>query len=105
MRLARLMLIMSLKHKLLDGYVIYYYNGIITLHTLQFIVRTSLTGYVLQIYVLSKLVSEEEALKYAKERGMDLVSVITTTVSGPFLTPFVPSSVQVLLSPITGVYI
>ncbi|XP_010433391.1 PREDICTED: dihydroflavonol 4-reductase-like [Camelina sativa] len=54
------------------------------------------------IYVLSKLVSEEEAFRYAKERGMDLVSVITTTVSGPFLTPSVPSSIQVLLSPVTG---
>lgn len=34
---------------------------------------------------------------------MDLISVITTTVSGPFLTPSLPSSLQVLLSPITGV--
>ncbi|CAD5329225.1 NAD-dependent epimerase/dehydratase [Arabidopsis thaliana x Arabidopsis arenosa] len=63
------------------------------------VLKTQASGW---IYVLSKLVSEEEAFRYAKERGMDLVSVITTTVSGPFLTPFVPSSVQVLLSPITG---
>ncbi|KAG7545998.1 NAD(P)-binding domain superfamily [Arabidopsis suecica] len=63
------------------------------------VLRTQASGW---IYVLSKLVSEEEAFRYAKEREMDLVSVITTTVSGPFLTPFVPSSVQVLLSPITG---
>ncbi|KAL9819000.1 putative dihydroflavanol 4-reductase [Arabidopsis thaliana] len=64
------------------------------------VLKTQASGW---IYVLSKLVSEEEAFRYAKERGMDLVSVITTTVSGPFLTPFVPSSVQVLLSPITAV--
>ncbi|EOA16920.1 hypothetical protein CARUB_v10005144mg [Capsella rubella] len=63
------------------------------------VLKTQASGW---IYVLSKLVSEEEAFRYAKERGMDLVSVITTTVSGPFLTPSVPSSVQVLLSPITG---
>ncbi|KAL1203046.1 putative anthocyanidin reductase [Cardamine amara subsp. amara] len=63
------------------------------------VLKTQASGW---IYVLSKLVSEEEAFRYAKEKGMDLVSVITTTVSGPFLTPFVPSSVQVLLSPVTG---
>ncbi|KAL0873187.1 hypothetical protein Bca101_022892 [Brassica carinata] len=45
---------------------------------------------------------EEEAFRYAKERGLDLVSVIRTTVSGPFLTPSLSSSLQVLLYPITG---
>jgi len=86
----------------------YYNNSIISLKCLTnslFCVINKVNFICLQIYVLSKLVSEEEAFRYAKERGMDLVSVITTTVSGPFLTPFVPSSVQVLLSPITGVYI
>ncbi|ESQ54551.1 hypothetical protein EUTSA_v10025576mg [Eutrema salsugineum] len=63
------------------------------------VLQTKASGW---IYVLSKLVSEEEAFRYARERGMDLVSVITTTVSGPFLTPSLPSSLQVLLSPITG---
>ncbi|KAJ4873142.1 NAD(P)-binding Rossmann-fold superfamily protein [Raphanus sativus] len=63
------------------------------------VLKTKASGWV---YVLSKLVSEEEAFRYAKEKGMDLVSVITTTVSGPFLTPSLPSSLQVLLSPITG---
>ncbi|VVB08870.1 unnamed protein product [Arabis nemorensis] len=63
------------------------------------VMKTKASGW---IYVLSKLASEEEAFRYAKERGMDLVSAITTTVSGPFLTPSLPSSLQVLLSPITG---
>ncbi|RIA05581.1 hypothetical protein BRARA_K00099 [Brassica rapa] len=63
------------------------------------VLKTKASGWV---YVLSKLVSEEEAFRYAKESGMDLVSVITTTVSGPFCTPSLPSSLQVLLSPITG---
>uniref|UniRef100_A0A803MGZ2 NAD-dependent epimerase/dehydratase domain-containing protein n=1 Tax=Chenopodium quinoa TaxID=63459 RepID=A0A803MGZ2_CHEQI len=54
------------------------------------------------VYVLSKLSSEEAAFKFANENGLDLVSVITTTVAGPFLTSTVPSSVRVLLSPITG---
>ncbi|MCL7044586.1 hypothetical protein MKW94_005743 [Papaver nudicaule] len=54
------------------------------------------------VYVLSKLISEETALQYANEKGIDLISVIPTTVAGPFLTPAVPASVRVLLSPVTG---
>ncbi|GAA0144840.1 dehydratase [Lithospermum erythrorhizon] len=61
--------------------------------------NTKASGWV---YVLSKLLTEEAAIKFAKENGINLVSVITTTVGGPFLTPSVPSSIQVLLSPITG---
>ncbi|KAF3947299.1 hypothetical protein CMV_026547 [Castanea mollissima] len=61
--------------------------------------KTKANGWV---YVLSKLLSEEAAFKFANENGIDLVSVITTTVGGPFLTFDVPSSIRVLLSPITG---
>ncbi|KAK9268652.1 hypothetical protein L1049_000409 [Liquidambar formosana] len=60
---------------------------------------TKSTGWV---YVLSKLLTEEAAFEFSNENGIDLVSVITTTVAGPFLTPTVPSSIRVLLSPITG---
>ncbi|KAE9621073.1 hypothetical protein Lal_00018966 [Lupinus albus] len=61
--------------------------------------NTKASGWV---YVLSKLLSEEAAYKFAKENGIDLVSIITTTVGGPFFTTYVPASVKVLLSPITG---
>ncbi|KAJ4975362.1 hypothetical protein NE237_000468 [Protea cynaroides] len=54
------------------------------------------------VYVLSKLMSEEAAFKFANEKGIDLVSILPTTVAGPFFTSSVPASVQVLLSPITG---
>ncbi|KAK7262661.1 hypothetical protein RJT34_30236 [Clitoria ternatea] len=54
------------------------------------------------VYALSKLLTEEAAFKFAKENGIDLVSVITSTVAGPFFTVNVPSSVKVLLSPLTG---
>lgn len=57
-----------------------------------------------QVYALSKLLTEEAAFKFAKENGIDLVSVITATVAGPFFTASVPSSVKVLLSPITGYF-
>ncbi|CAL5405696.1 unnamed protein product [Camellia sinensis] len=53
------------------------------------------------VYVLSKLLTEEAAFQFANENSIDLVSVITTTVAGPFLTSTVPTSVRVLLSPIT----
>ncbi|KAF5198068.1 Dihydroflavonol 4-reductase [Thalictrum thalictroides] len=54
------------------------------------------------VYVLSKLLSEKAAFKFADENGIDLISIIPTTVGGLFLTPTVPASVRVLLSPITG---
>ncbi|KAL2331558.1 hypothetical protein Fmac_019139 [Flemingia macrophylla] len=63
------------------------------------VVKTQASGWV---YALSKHLTEEAAFKFAKENGIDLVSVITTTVAGPFFTASVPSSVKVLLSPITG---
>ncbi|PIM97801.1 Dihydrokaempferol 4-reductase [Handroanthus impetiginosus] len=63
------------------------------------VLKTKASGWV---YVLSKLLTEEAAFRFAEENGIDLISVITTTVAGPFLTPTVPASIQVLLSPITG---
>ncbi|GMN52071.1 hypothetical protein TIFTF001_021221 [Ficus carica] len=62
--------------------------------------KTKASGWV---YTLSKLLTEEEAFKFAVENGVDLVSVITATVAGPFLTTNVPSSIQVLLSPLTNI--
>ncbi|KAL2327957.1 hypothetical protein Fmac_021384 [Flemingia macrophylla] len=61
--------------------------------------KTQATGWV---YALSKLLTEEAAFQFAKENGIDLVSVITGTVAGPFFTANVPASVKVLLSPLTG---
>ncbi|KAG4986097.1 hypothetical protein JHK86_033788 [Glycine max] len=55
-----------------------------------------------QVYALSKLLTEEAAFQFAKENGIDLVSVITSTVAGPFFTANVLTSVKVLLSPLTG---
>ncbi|XP_047977680.1 putative anthocyanidin reductase [Salvia hispanica] len=63
------------------------------------VLKTKASGWV---YALSKLLSEEASFQFAKENGIHLISVITTTVGGPFLTPTVPSSLRVLLSPLTG---
>ncbi|XVF70512.1 hypothetical protein PTKIN_Ptkin11bG0167600 [Pterospermum kingtungense] len=67
--------------------------------TIDHVLNAKASGWV---YALSKLLTEEAAFKFANENGIDLVSVITTTVAGPFLTSTLPSSIQVLLSPVTG---
>ncbi|XP_019194376.1 PREDICTED: anthocyanidin reductase ((2S)-flavan-3-ol-forming) isoform X1 [Ipomoea nil] len=54
------------------------------------------------VYALSKVFTEKAAIRFANENGIDLVSIITPTVAGPFLTPTVPSSIRMLLSLITG---
>ncbi|TMW87591.1 hypothetical protein EJD97_019747 [Solanum chilense] len=66
---------------------------------IQHVKHTKPTGWV---YVLLKVLTEDAAFQFAKENGINLVSTITPTIAGPFLTPTVPSSIQVLLSPITG---
>lgn len=55
----------------------------------------------MQMYILSKRLAEEAAFGFARENGIHLVSVVLPTVAGPFLTPAVPTSVQLLLSPVT----
>ncbi|GFP86375.1 dihydroflavonol-4-reductase [Phtheirospermum japonicum] len=66
---------------------------------IQQVLKSKASGWV---YVLSKLLTEEAAFDFAEKNGIDLISVITTTVGGSFLTPTVPISIQVLLSPVTG---
>ena len=61
-----------------------------------------LASDLLQIYILSKRLTEEAAFRFAWENGVHLVSLVLPTVAGPFLTPSVPTSIQLLLSPITG---
>ncbi|MFS7921132.1 putative dihydroflavanol 4-reductase [Helianthus anomalus] len=54
------------------------------------------------VYVLSKRLTEDAAFEFAKENNIQLVSIVTTTAAGPFLTLTVPLSIRFLLSPITG---
>ncbi|GJM97656.1 hypothetical protein PR202_ga14596 [Eleusine coracana subsp. coracana] len=69
------------------------------LRALDDVWRTKPVGW---IYILSKRLTEEAAFEFAREKGVRLVSVVIPTVAGPFLTPSVPTSIQLLLSPITG---
>ncbi|KAL4347620.1 hypothetical protein GQ457_17G013590 [Hibiscus cannabinus] len=45
---------------------------------------------------------EEVACKFTNENGIDLVSVTTMIIVGPFLTTTIPSSIQVLMSLVTS---
>ncbi|KAE8650161.1 putative anthocyanidin reductase [Cucumis sativus] len=54
------------------------------------------------VYSLLKRLSEDAAFKFASENSIDIVSIITSTVSGPFLTSYIPSSIRVFTAPITG---
>ncbi|KAL2331555.1 hypothetical protein Fmac_019136 [Flemingia macrophylla] len=66
----------------------------------EHVFKTQALGWV---YSVAKHLTEQAAVKFAKENGIDLVSVVTTAVAGKFFTANnVPPSVKVLLSPITG---
>ena len=46
--------------------------------------------------------AEKEALEFAKENNIDVVSIIPVMVGGHFLTLTIPSSVHFIMSPIIG---
>lgn len=54
------------------------------------------------MYFVSKTLAEKEAWKFAKEHGMDFITIIPPLVVGPFLMPTMPPSLITALSPITG---
>lgn len=53
-------------------------------------------------YPVSKTLAEKEAWKFAQENNIDLVTVIPTLMTGPALTPDIPSSIGLATSLITG---
>jgi anthocyanidin reductase len=53
-------------------------------------------------YLLSKTLAEKAAWKLAEENKIDLVTVIPTLMSGPSLTPQVPSCIGLSISLMTG---
>lgn len=54
------------------------------------------------MYFLSKTLSEQAAWKFAEENNLDLVTVISTLVVGPFAIPTIPASLLAALAPIAG---
>lgn len=53
-------------------------------------------------YALTKTLTEKAALDFAQAHGLDLVSVIPTIVTGPFICPHFPDSVALSMGPILG---
>lgn len=53
------------------------------------------------MYFMSKTLAEKAAWDYAKEKGIDFISIIPTLVIGPFITTSMPPSLITALSPIT----
>ncbi|CAI9106304.1 OLC1v1005436C5 [Oldenlandia corymbosa var. corymbosa] len=53
-------------------------------------------------YVLSKTLAEEEAWKFAKEKGIDLVTINPFMVIGPLLQPTLNTSATYILNYISG---
>lgn len=56
-------------------------------------------------YIISKTLSEKAALDFAKEHGLDLLVLIPTLVTGPFLCPQCPATVYTSLAMIFGTYV
>ncbi|XP_043691618.1 phenylacetaldehyde reductase-like [Telopea speciosissima] len=53
-------------------------------------------------YVLSKTLAEEAAWKFAKEKGMDMVTINPAMVIGPLLQPTLNTSAEAILNIING---
>ncbi|EPS72010.1 hypothetical protein M569_02748, partial [Genlisea aurea] len=53
-------------------------------------------------YVAVKTLTEKFVWELGRELGLDLVSVCPTVTTGPFITPYLPSSVKASLSLIYG---
>lgn len=60
------------------------------------------TNLSVQGYATSKTLAERAACKFAQENNIDLITVIPSLMSGPSLTPDIPSSVALAATLITG---
>jgi bifunctional dihydroflavonol 4-reductase/flavanone 4-reductase len=54
------------------------------------------------MYFVSKSLAEKAAMEYAREHGLDLISVIPTLVVGPFISNGMPPSHVTALALLTG---
>jgi nucleoside-diphosphate-sugar epimerase len=56
-----------------------------------------------QWYLVSKILAEDAAWKFAKEKGIDLVAINPSMVIGPLLQPTLNTSAGVILKVINGI--
>ncbi|XP_078159142.1 dihydroflavonol 4-reductase-like [Carex rostrata] len=66
---------------------------------IDFCQKVKMTGW---MYFVSKTLAEQAAWKYAEENGIDLITIISPLVSGPFLSTGMPPSFKTSLALITG---
>ena len=59
-------------------------------------------GFLQAWYMLSKTLAEEAAWKFAKEKGIDIVTINPGLVIGPLLQPTLNTSVEPILKLING---
>lgn len=57
----------------------------------------------MQGYPASKTLAEKAAWKFAQENNIDLITVIPSLMTGPSLTPDVPSSIGLATSLLSGI--
>lgn len=55
-------------------------------------------------YVVTKVLTEKVATEFAEEHGLDVVHVLPTWISGPFLCPTLPDTVRIFLALILGMF-
>ncbi|XP_062163931.1 bifunctional dihydroflavonol 4-reductase/flavanone 4-reductase-like [Alnus glutinosa] len=65
----------------------------------EFCRAKKMTGW---MYFVSKTLAEQAAWKFAKENGLDFITIIPPLVVGPFIMPSMPPSLITALSLITG---
>ncbi|PSR99660.1 Dihydroflavonol 4-reductase [Actinidia chinensis var. chinensis] len=53
------------------------------------------------MYLVAKTMAEKAAWEFAKENGLDLVTIQPSLVLGPFITPLMPASIKISLALIT----
>ena len=56
------------------------------------------------MYLVAKTMAEKAAWEFAKENGLDLVTIQPSLVLGPFITPLMPASIKISLALITSTH-
>lgn len=55
-------------------------------------------------YVLSKTLAEDAAWKFAKEKGLDIVTINPAMVIGPLLQPTLNTSAEAIANLLNGMF-
>ncbi|KAH9326992.1 hypothetical protein KI387_007170 [Taxus chinensis] len=59
--------------------------------------RTNTQKFPIWPYFVSKTLAEQKALNFAAENNLDIVTIGPSVVGGPFITPYIPGSVQAIV--------